>query len=307
MPPFQGKLRIRHLEIMLAVAEQGSLSKAAELLGVTQSGLSRALAEIEELVGGRVFERSPKGMVQTTLGATLLRHARSILSDFAKAETELRAIIRGNVGTLTVGCFSMFSGWPLAQAVELYRSQYPKVVLAVETGTHEKLLTALDNGELDVLIGRHIPTMNADLYRSIPLLHDKVVIAVAPEHALDKRQKAQLSECIQYPWITALQGTRLRSELENFLHKEKLPIPEMVGAHSPEFALEMIRGGRYIWMLAGSVAQVLERKGQLRILPIHLGIQGSPLASIWRRGRSSTREVRAFTAALASVIERSAL
>ncbi|MES2413579.1 MAG: LysR family transcriptional regulator [Pseudomonadota bacterium] len=307
MTPFQGKLRIRQLEIVLAVADQGTLSKAAEQLDVTQSGLSRAIAGIEEMTGGRLFERSAKGMVKTSLGDALCRHARTLLSDYSKAETEMRAVTRGNLGSLTIGCFSMFSGWPLAQAVELYRQGYPKVVVAIETGTHEKLLIDLDNGALDVLVSRYIPTLNSDLYRSVTLLQDKVVIAVSPNHPLARKKKVELAHCVDYPWLTALQGARLRSEVENLLHRRQLPVPEMIGALSPEFGLEMIAGGRYIWMVAGSVAQVLQDRGRLRILPVDLPIKSSPLAAIWRRGRSSTREVRAFTAALAAVIQQTPL
>jgi DNA-binding transcriptional LysR family regulator len=305
MTPFEGKLRIRHLEIVLTVATHGSLSKAAAQLDVTQSGLSRAIAEIEELAGGRLFERTAKGMAKTALGTALCRHASTLLSDFSKAETELRAIARGNLGSLTIGCFSMFSGWPLAQAVTLYRQTYPKVVVAIETGTHEKLLADLDNGALDVLVSRYIPTLNADLYRSLNLLEDRIVIAVAPAHPLARRDEVSLAECVAYAWLTALQGSRMRSALENLLHAQKLQAPEMVGALSVEFGLEMVAGGQYVWMLAGSVADGLQRRKRLHILPVALGIKSAPLAAIWRRGRSSTREVRAFTSALASVVRPS--
>ena len=81
MTPFRGKLRIRHLEIVLTVAELGNLSKAATQLHSTQSGLSRAIAEIEELVGARLFERTARGTTCTPLGETMCRHARRRLPD----------------------------------------------------------------------------------------------------------------------------------------------------------------------------------------------------------------------------------
>lgn len=308
MTPFNGKLRIRHLEIILAVADQGTLSKAAEQLDVTQSGLSRAIVEIEEAAGGRLFERSAKGMVRTPLGTALCRHAHVLLSDFANAETELRAIGRGNVGALTVGCFSMFSGWPLAQAVHRYRADYPDVVLSIETGTHEKLLEDLDKGALDVLVSRYVQSLNSDLYRSVTLLEDKVVLAAAPDHPLFAgKGPLELSRCVQFPWITALQGSRLRNELEYLLRNRGTGIPEMVGALSPEFGLQMLAEAPYVWMLAGSVAEMLQRRGALRILPLELGLKGAPLSAIWRRDRASTRHVRAFTAALAAVVRQANL
>ena len=121
MTPFQRKLRIRHLEVVLAIADFGSLSKAAVQLHMTQSGLSRAITEVEEIVGGRLFERTGKGMVSTQLGEAMCRHAQVLLGDLDTAETDLRAVANGDLGSLSVGCFSMFSGWPLAEAVRVRR------------------------------------------------------------------------------------------------------------------------------------------------------------------------------------------
>lgn len=306
MAPFQGKLRTRHLEIILTVAGEGSISRAAEQLDLTQSGLSRALAEIEDLAGGLLFKRSAHGVTSTALGAALCRHAQSILNDFNKAEIELRGIVRGNVGTLTIGCFSMFSGWPLAQAVALYRQSYPKVVVAVETGTHERMMAELAHGGLDVLISRLAPTLNTQLYRSLVLMEDRLVIAVGLDHPLRQRPNLELADCVKYPWLTASQGSRLRSALENLLQSRRIPAPEMTGAWSPEFGQDMLAQGEYVWMLAGSVAKVLQDRGRLFILPVVLDIKCAPLAAIWRRERSSSREVRAFAAAVGTVIRQCA-
>jgi len=86
-------------------------------LGMAQSGLSRALVDIEECVGGTAFERTTKGMRPTALGQALCRHADAILADFHKAETDLAAVARGKVDSLRAGCFSMLSSWPLSDAV----------------------------------------------------------------------------------------------------------------------------------------------------------------------------------------------
>lgn len=302
MIPFKGKLRVKHLEIVLTVAESGNLSKAAAQLNTTQSGLSRAIGEIEELVGARLFERTPKGTVCTPLGLTMCRHSRQLLVDFRRAEVELAAVSRGDEGSLTVGCFSMFAGWPVAPAVRRFHAQYPRVMLTVEVGSHEQLVEQLDTGAVDVLISRYGANVNPHVYRSATLLHDEVVLACASTHALTGRSQTTLRDYVAYPWITAMPGSRIRGELERGLIQEGLPVPDMVGALSPEFSMEMIKDGHYLWLMPGSVAAIKQGRGELTMLPARPPLQRAPLSAIWRRDRPSTRPVRAFALMLAQVI-----
>lgn len=302
MTPFQGKLRLRHLDTVLAVSDCGSLSRAALQLNMTQSGLSRAIAEIEEIVGGRLFDRTGKGMVCTLLGETLCRHAGILIGDLAKAETDLSAVSAGGLGSLTVGCFSMFSTWPLAEAVGRFRAAHPRMMLNIQVGTHERLIEDLDSAKLDVLISRRHPTLNPAVYRTTTLLEDVVVIACGPRHPLARQAAVTLEACLRFPWIGGPPKNRVRDELERRLRERGCAPPPMVGALSLDLSLEMLAGGECIAMLPGSVAHVLQRRGALRVLPVTLDLQPSPLAAIWRRERSSTRQVRAFTAALAKVI-----
>jgi len=302
MTPFKGKLRVRHLEIVLAVAELGNLSKAATQLNTTQSGLSRAIVEIEEIVGARLFERTAKGTTCTSLGMAMCRHARQLLVDFRRAEVELAALSRGDEGSLTVGCFSMFAGWPVAPASRRFQEKYSRVMLTIEVGTHEQLIEQLDAGAIDILVSRYSALMNPQIYRSVTLLHDAVVLACANHHPLAKRLNSSLADYLHYPWITALPGSRIRGELERRLVQQGLTVPDMAGALSPEFGMEMLQGGHYLWLMPGSVAAVKQARGELSILPALPPLQRSPLSAIWRRDRPSTRPMRAFSSMLAQAV-----
>lgn len=302
MTPFQGKLRIRHLEIVLAISDFGSLSKAALQLHLTQSGLSRAISEIEEIVGGRLFERTGRGMACTPLGAAMCRHAQVLLGDLDKAEIDLGAVANGSLGSLTVGCFSLFCGWPMAQAVRQFRQLHPGVALSLHAGMHERLMEDLDSGRIDLLVSRRGPALNPEVYRCTDLMEDTVVLACDDGHPLARASAPTLADCVAYPWIAAPAKNRVRVELESRLREAGVPLPDFIGALSLEFAQEMIAGSEYVCMLPGSVARTLARRGQLRILPVSLSLKSPPLAAIWRRERSSTRQIRDFNAVLGSVI-----
>lgn len=303
MTSFQGKLKIRHLEVVLAVADCGNLSRAATQLSMTQSGLSRAVAEIEEIAGGRLFERSPRGMSCTALGLSMCRHAGTLLGNFRKAESDLAALAGGDLGSITIGCFSMFSGWPLADAVEAFRLSHPQITLTIQIGTHERLIKDLDSAEIDVLISRYTPGLDPQTYRSLSLLDDAIVLGCSLHHPLAGKKKVALADCVAFPWITPLPGSRLRAELYSLLRTSNLAAPDMIGALSPEFGREMLAAGDYVWLLPGSVAAVMRAKGAIHVLPVEVPLRRSPMAAIWRRDRPSTREVRAFSATLSKVIK----
>lgn len=301
--PFKGKLRIRHFEIVLAIADFGSLSKAAGKLHLTQSGLSRAITEIEEIVGGRLFERTGKGMVCTPLGDALRRHSQVVLGDLDKAETDLQAIASGNLGSLTIGCFSLFSAWPLADAVRAFQNKHPRVALSIDVGMHNRLIEDLDAAKIDLLISRRAPTLNPDIYRFTDLMVDSVALACAPAHPLASQAEVALSQCIDFPWIVPPPKNRVRMELETLLRDLGSPFPLFVGALSLEFSLEMIEDARCLWLLPRSVAVDLSRRRHVQVLPLQLDLSAPPLAAIWRRERTSTHQIREFTSVLTMVIE----
>ena len=298
MTPFRGKLRVRHLEVVLTISEQGNLSRACELLHMTQSGLSRALTEVEDIVQAKLFERRPKGMTATPMGAALCRHAARLLQEMRKAEAELESIASGDAGNLVIGCFSMFAGPPLAAAIDDFMRSNPRVQIAVEVGSHETLVEKLERGAIDLLISRGALQSHDGHYRSMQLVDDGTVLACAPSHPL-AGTPATLQQCVEYPWISAPPGSIMRAMLRQELHGQGLTVPRIVGALSLELGRALASGGQLLWHLPTSVAQRMALQGDICILPPRFDFRLGPIAALWRRDRSSTRAMRDFALSLA--------
>lgn len=301
MTPFRGKLRARHLEVILSVSDLGNLSRAAEQLHMTQSGLSRAVAEVEEIVGGKLFERTAKGMAVTALGTAMCRHAALLLGDMRKAEADLAAVAGGGAGTLSVACFSMFARWPLADAILRFRQQNPGVQVTVEIGPHEALIEKLDAGAVDLLVSRNPKSLHGETYRSVELLDDGIVLACAPDHPLASKA-ADLADCVAYPWISSLPGSHMREVLLSEIRNRGLDVPEIVGALSLELGRELTLSGQFVWHLPGSIGRYLASRGEVVVLPVSFDLTVGPLSAIWRRDRSSSRASRSFILALREAV-----
>ncbi|MCB1004193.1 MAG: LysR family transcriptional regulator [Acidimicrobiales bacterium] len=153
LPEVLGRVELRHLVALRAVAAERSFGKAAGRLGYTQSAVSQQIAALERAVGERLFERpgGPKPVTLTRAGELLLGHAEGILDRVAAAEADLAGYRAGRAGHLTIGTFQSISVEVLPILLHRLRDQRPDIsVSLVEEDEQANLTRALAAGELDL-------------------------------------------------------------------------------------------------------------------------------------------------------------
>ncbi len=162
-------LELRHLQALVAVAEERSFGRAATRLGFTQSAVSQQIAGLERVLGASVFDRpgGPKRVELTPLGELVLDHARAILERVRLVEDELERWKAGEAGRLVIGTFQSVSMRVLPEILGRLRSERPKVdVRLVETDDDQVLIDGVVSGELDAAFvvrrppGEHIQLVN---------------------------------------------------------------------------------------------------------------------------------------------------
>ncbi|MET3856266.1 MULTISPECIES: LysR family transcriptional regulator [unclassified Rhizobium] len=143
---------LRQLQYFVAVAEQGSVTRAAQNLSISQSSVTEALKELETDLGVSLFDRHPRGLTITHNGHQFLRHATKILATVSDARTSFSGQQSALSGTLNIGVTSLVAGYVLSDLLARYRRACPGVdVSAIEDngGYLEHLLVG---GELDVAV-----------------------------------------------------------------------------------------------------------------------------------------------------------
>ena len=153
VPEVLGRVELRHLVALRAVADERSFGRAATRLGYTQSAVSQQIAALERAVGEVLFERpgGPKPVTLTPAGDLLLGHATAILDRVAVAEADLAGYRSGRVGHLTIGTFQSVSVEVLPILLHRLRDQRPDIsVTRVEEDEQSNLTRALAAGELDL-------------------------------------------------------------------------------------------------------------------------------------------------------------
>lgn len=143
-------METRHLRYFVAVADTGSLTRAAETLGIAQPALSQALARMEELLGVKLFTRSRRGAELTVAGHAILDDARFSLARIDAASEHARLIGQGIAGRLTIGFVATASLQLLPEALYAHRKKTPNVKFVLREMTDLDQVAALETGVIDV-------------------------------------------------------------------------------------------------------------------------------------------------------------
>lgn len=218
-----GRLKIRHLVLVVTIADEGTLVRAAQALHITQPVVTRGLREVEEILGVALFERLPRGVTPTEYGRPFIERARSVLAELRIAGEEVRLLQSGQLGTVTVGTHLAGSNLLLPRAIAGLKAEHPRMTVVVREGTPDTLQQLLLAGDLDLTVGRLSSSVPTRLEQE--RLHQEPIRLVARAgHPVHDRSTA-LADLVAYPWIFPVAQTALRAELEAVFFHEGLPLP----------------------------------------------------------------------------------
>lgn len=220
-----GRLKLRQLVVIVAIADKGSLVRAAEALHASQPILSRTLKDLETLVGGALFVRLPNGVVPTPLGELFIGHARAIIDAVRHAGQEIASYTQSQTPTVRMGAHLAGSSVLVPKAISRLKENHPEVVVIVREGSTDELTSALLRRELDVVVGR-LPDETPPGLAQQTLYHEAVVFAARREHPASTLPELKLEDLLGYTWIFPLEDSEYRSDLEHLFEVGGLPLPK---------------------------------------------------------------------------------
>jgi DNA-binding transcriptional LysR family regulator len=195
------RLDVRHLEVLIAIDEAGSISGAARRLGVDQPHVTRQLRRIESRLGTDVFVRTPRGVTTTAAGMqalSLARRALGVLDDLALVgadvpEGDSRQILR-----------ILYHGVPAISVLDDLMQEFPDLQVRFGSATPQVAMAQLAVGESDVFLGiwlPHVEWPNFGSLTGIQLVADPTFVYVAAEHPLAERSAIKLTDFANEGWI----------------------------------------------------------------------------------------------------------
>lgn len=222
------RLRLRHLELLVALADAGTMRAAATRLHLSQPALSKMLGEVETGFGARLFERSPQGLAANALGEAAIYRARVMLGELSRGQDEVEALRTGAAGVLRLGTLSVTAAVP--QAVVQLRRRLPGARVQIQEGRVRDLVQKLLDGELDCVFGAITPELLASdllpLLRPEVLLEDELCVLCAAEHPLARSRRLRWADLHAASWVAPPKDTLVRQALMTAFLDEGLEPPE---------------------------------------------------------------------------------
>ncbi len=204
---------LRQFEAYLTVVDEGSFTRAAQQLGVSQPGLSQQVAALERELGSSLFDRLPRSVGLTPTGRALLPHARACVDAAARATAAARSVAGSSAGELRIAASYSIGLGLLPGVLTRWRADHPGVgVRLLEHGTADTLTTAVQDGRADVGIG---PTPRGWRGRLRALGTEELVVLLPPEGPPDVRGgEIALDRLAEVAWVQYEAGHELAAELE---------------------------------------------------------------------------------------------
>lgn len=182
---------INQLEVLVTVARERSFSRAAEVLGRTQPAISQAIRRLEQEIGERLFDRSSKDGTLTPAGEVLLDHAQQMLNlrnSAARSMRDLRELQEGKV-SISANEHTVFYLLPV---IEEFRRQYPKIKVEVHRGVASRIPKEVTSREVELGVISFTPSEHS--IKAIHVMTDSLVVIVAPEHRLARREVISIND-----------------------------------------------------------------------------------------------------------------
>lgn len=196
------RTRLRQLQVIVLIAELGSVHHAAASAGLTQSAVTKMIADVERVVGLALFERHARGMRPTFACLEVLPLLRRMLHLMTGCAESLAAVGAGMDGTVRVGAITAGITGVINPTLAAFSASQPAVHLELFEDARPALLGRYADGELDVLVVRE-PNILAPDSRFQALLPDTYTIVAAASHPLAHRRGVLPEQMQDFPWLTA--------------------------------------------------------------------------------------------------------
>lgn len=191
---------IRHLWLFLAVAEEQNFGRAAKRLGMSQPPLSEQIQVLEHALKVKLFDRSRRGATLTPVGAAILPAVRKFAEQLERLELAVEEAVAGQTGMLTIGAISTAMFDVLPGLIEQLKHAYPQLTVSVREIDSVEAVPALESGDIDLAFAR----LDGDLghtIRSLPLLEDRLMVALPGDHPLASHTRISLASLANEPLV----------------------------------------------------------------------------------------------------------
>ena len=285
-------MEIRNLNTFLQVSLIQNFTKAADVLGYTQSNVSAQIRQLETEIGAPLFNRVGKNVTLTQYGQMLVPYAQQIITASAQIETLL--LNKDKIGgTVRIGfCESLFECL-LEDTFHRYHQQFPHVIIDVTVDATAKLLKKVSTNEIDAACLIADFTGNSDLcyWNKEPC---KMMVVASPEHPLTKLENITLQNLDKQEFILMEDTAPYILNFIGLLFNSNVEISSYLRVQSPEAAIKIMQGGNYLSVLPDYAVKKAISEGRLVHIKLEDFNQTQTVQFITHKNKAITPQISNF-------------
>jgi DNA-binding transcriptional LysR family regulator len=290
------RLKLRDLDILMAVIETGSMGKAANRLNISQPAVSKAVVELEDALGVQLVDRSRRGVVPTAYGLALSKRSVAIFNDLRQGVQDIDFLTDPTKGEIRVGTTDPLMVAIVAPAIDRLSRKYPRMFFDVVTGDTASLYRDVAARNIEVATCRMIGRLPDELEAEV-LFHDSFAVVTSARNPLTRRRKLTLAELTNEPWTLypydSFFGSIIAEAFRAIGHDPPRPT---VTSLSNNVQDELLATGRFLTVLPGFMLKVPSPNLPLKALPVALPNARMPIGIITLKNRTLTPLAQLFIA-----------
>jgi len=215
-------LSIKKLRAFLVLSENNTFTQAAQRFNLSQPAFSALIANLEEEIGYRLFDRDTRKVELNANGIHFIDIARRLILNYDEAINEITAHAAGTDGSLTLSVLPSLAVEWLPEILATYSKLHPQTQIKLNDTQWNHCLNSLVNGQADLALTADQPTTN--IFDSTYLFSDKFYLLCHADHPLAKRHKVSLEEVYQHPFIGFSPRTSIRQYTDKLFEKKGIQL-----------------------------------------------------------------------------------
>lgn len=255
------RARLRQLQLLVAIVDQGTLKSAAAAVGMSQPAATQAVTELESLLEVALFHRMARGMRLSEAGSVVIPVVRQALQALQGSMETLATVDAGARGVLRVGAIPAAIASDPGAALIALGELNPGLQIEVVEGTPVRLLGDLASGVLHVVLTRRPPKLGKR-YRFESLLKDEAIVGAGISHPLAGRDSVSVEELARYPWMVPPDGVAVREVFDRlFAQRQERPAIHPIRTASPTLIMALLADNRTLTLGPATTASWYLQRG----------------------------------------------
>jgi DNA-binding transcriptional LysR family regulator len=271
------RVKLRDLHILLAVAQSGSMARAADRLAISHPVVSKTISDLERAIGVRLLDRTPQGVEPTACGRAFIACGTTVFDELRRGVQEIELMSDPTMGDVRIGSTGPILDGLIPMVIERLAERYPRITYHVVEGDTPTLSEMLLGRKIDLAISRTWGSAFGEDFTTEFLYNESLFVVAGTDSRWSNRRKIDFAELLNEPWVLPefdnLVGALI---VDAFRHAGiALPVPQVV-SNSMAVRTRLVQSGRFLTMLPKSILHFGDKRLRLKTLPVASPLKPQP-------------------------------